>query len=111
MTGTTQPIAVFLHHMLDLTPAPAGFGAEWTTYSLAVQTGGLRPERGLFWHPAPGTTNEQDVWVHYGFTGTGRWISPAKDRWAVLLTNKLYYTRDRQQLTEVRNTFRELAFA
>ncbi len=39
------------------------------------------------------------------------WISPAQDRWAVLLTNKLYYTRDRQPLTDVRNAFRELAFA
>ncbi|MGH1551251.1 hypothetical protein ACRAWF_00540 [Streptomyces sp. L7] len=31
-------------------------------------------------------------------------------RWAALLTNKLYYTRDRQPLTEIRNAFRELTF-
>lgn len=105
-------LAVFLRYMLAPTTAPAeaGFGAEWSAYSLTVQTGGLQPERGLFWHPAPGTTDEQDVWVHYGFTGTGMWISPAEDRWAVLLTNKLYYTRDRQPLTDIRNKFRELAF-
>ncbi|WP_406132831.1 serine hydrolase domain-containing protein [Streptomyces zaomyceticus] len=105
-------LAAFLRYMLDHTTAPteAGFGAEWSAHSLTVQTGGLQPERGLFWHPAPGTTDEQDVWVHYGFTGTGMWISPTQDRWAVLLTNKLYYTRDRQPLTEVRNAFRELAF-
>ncbi|UKY47809.1 serine hydrolase domain-containing protein [Streptomyces inhibens] len=103
----------FLRYMLDASTAPteAGFGPEWTSYSLTVQTNGLEPARGLFWHPAPGTSDEQDVWVHYGFTGTGMWISPATDRWAVLLTNKLYYTRDRQPLTDVRNTFRELAFA
>ncbi|MER7699117.1 serine hydrolase domain-containing protein [Streptomyces sp. NPDC096095] len=106
-------LAVFLRYMLAPTtaPAPAGFGAEWSAHSLTVQTGGLQPERGLFWHPAPGTTDEHDVWVHYGFTGTGMWISPARDRWAVLLTNKLYYTRDRQPLTDVRNTFRQEAFA
>lgn len=105
-------LVVFLRYMLDHTTAPAeaGFGAEWSAYSLTVHTGGLQPERGLFWHPAPGTTDEQDVWVHYGFTGTGMWISPTQDRWAVLLTNKLYYTRDRQPLTDVRNVFRELAF-
>lgn len=76
-------LAVFLRYMLDHTTAPteAGFGAEWSAHSLTVQTGGLQPERGLFWH-----------------------------RWAVLLTNKLYYTRDRQPLTDVRNAFRELAF-
>ncbi|MFF6790773.1 serine hydrolase domain-containing protein [Streptomyces filamentosus] len=106
-------LAVFLRYMLDHTAAPtgAGFGAEWSACSLTVQTGGLQPERGLFWHPAPGTTAEQDAWVHYGFTGTGMWISPTQDRWAVLLTNKLYYTRDRQPLTDVRNAFREAAFA
>ncbi|MGW3984784.1 serine hydrolase domain-containing protein [Streptomyces mirabilis] len=106
-------LAVFLRHMLDASTASAdvAFGAEWTAYSLTLQTNGLEPARGLFWHPAPGTTDEQDVWVHYGFTGTGMWISPDQDRWAVLLTNKLYYTRDRQPLTDVRNTFRQLAFS
>ncbi|MFF0115976.1 serine hydrolase domain-containing protein [Streptomyces prasinus] len=105
-------LAALLRYMLDASTsrARAGFGTEWTACSLTVQTGELQPTRGLFWHPAPGTTAEQDVWVHYGFTGTGMWISPAKDRWAVLLTNKLYYTRDRGPLTDVRNAFRELAF-
>jgi CubicO group peptidase (beta-lactamase class C family) len=106
-------LAVFLRYMLDTSTAPAraGFGAQWTARSLTVQTGGLEPARGLFWHPAPGTADEQDVWVHYGFTGTGMWISPQQHRWAVLLTNKLYYTRDRQPLTDVRNTFRQLVFS
>ncbi|GAA1333262.1 hypothetical protein GCM10009647_074290 [Streptomyces sanglieri] len=107
-------LAAFLRYMLApaTPPAQAGFGAEWTSHSLTVQTGGLHPERGLFWHPAPNyTAAEQDVWVHYGFTGTGMWVSPTASRWAVLLTNKLYYTRDRQPLTDIRNTFRQLAFA
>ncbi|MEU8543063.1 serine hydrolase domain-containing protein [Streptomyces sp. NPDC048717] len=105
-------LAVFLRYMLEPATAAveAGFGAEWTSYSLTVQTGDLEPARGLFWHPAPGTTDEQDVWVHYGFTGTGMWISPTADRWAVLLTNKLYYTRDRQPLAAIRDTFRNLSF-
>ncbi|MEV5437792.1 serine hydrolase domain-containing protein [Streptomyces sp. NPDC052682] len=105
-------LATFLQYMLAPAASQlrADFGIEWINKSLAIETGQLQPARGLFWHPAPGTTIEEDVWVHYGFTGTGMWISPTKDRWAVLLTNKLYYTRDRGPLTEVRNTFRELAF-
>lgn len=91
-------------------PGEAGFGAEWSAHSLATQTDGLQPECGLFWHPAFDTTDKQDVWAHYGFTGTGMWIFPAQDRWAVLPTNKLYYTRDRQPLTDVRNAFRQEAF-
>ncbi|MEU9290517.1 serine hydrolase domain-containing protein [Streptomyces sp. NPDC048275] len=105
-------LAVFLRYMLDTSTSlgRAGFGPEWTRQSLTVQTGTLEPVRGLFWHPAPGTHPDEDIWVHYGFTGTGMWISPHQGRWAVLLTNKLYYTRDRQPLTEIRNAFRGLAF-
>nr|WSW67923.1 beta-lactamase family protein [Streptomyces sp. NBC_00995] len=105
-------LCAFLRYMLDLTNAPsrAGFGPSWTAESLTIQTGELQPTRGLFWHPAPGTAPAGDVWVHYGFTGTGMWISPGQRRWALLLTNRLYYTRDRQPLADVRNAFRGLAF-
>ncbi|MFZ4155575.1 serine hydrolase domain-containing protein [Streptomyces pseudogriseolus] len=105
-------LAALLRYMLGTSTAPEwpGFGPAWTATSLTVQTGTLTPARGLFWHPAPGTGPADDVWVHYGFTGTGMWISPRQGRWAVLLTNKLYYTRDRRPLTDVRNAFRSLAF-
>ncbi|MER7044652.1 serine hydrolase domain-containing protein [Streptomyces jumonjinensis] len=109
---TLDDLAGFLLHMLapSASPGQSGFGPAWTSESLSTQTGPLQPVRGLFWHPAPGTAPADDIWVHYGFTGTGMWISPRQDRWAVLLTNKLYYTRDRQPLTEIRNAFRGLAF-
>lgn len=105
-------IGAFLRYMLNPsnTPSRAGFGPAWTGESLTIQTGELQPVRGLFWHPAPGTAPAQAVWVHYGFTGTAMWISPRQQRWAVLLTNKLYYTRDRQPLTDIRNAFRWLTF-
>ncbi|MFJ9158104.1 serine hydrolase domain-containing protein [Streptomyces griseoviridis] len=105
-------LAVFLRYLLDTSTSlgRAGFGPDWIRQSLTVQTGTLEPVRGLFWHPAPGTHPADDIWVHYGFTGTAMWISPEQGRWAVLLTNKLYYTRERQPLTDVRNTFRGLAF-
>ncbi|MGW0882848.1 serine hydrolase domain-containing protein [Streptomyces sp. NPDC002671] len=105
-------LVAFLRYMLDTSTSrtSAGFGDEWTRHSLTLQTGNLQPIRGLFWHPSPDTSPEQDVWVHYGFTGTGMWISPTQGRWAVLLTNKLYYTRDRGPLTGIRNTFRAIGF-
>lgn len=108
--STAADLGNFATHLL----APANdtqFGAKWTSESLRIQTGDLEPARGLFWHPAPGTTPDDDVWVHYGFTGTGLWVSPKHDRWATLLTNKLYYTRDREPIAEVRNAFRTLAFS
>ncbi|OIJ91359.1 serine hydrolase [Streptomyces sp. MUSC 14] len=106
-------LAAFLRYLLDPDQSPErpGFGPAWIKASLQIHTGQLTPLRGLFWHPAPETTPAQDCWVHYGFTGTGMWVAPADDRWAVLLTNKLYYTRDRQPLTDVRNAFRGIVFA
>jgi len=105
-------LGTFLRHLLDpATVAGVGFGAGWTEESLAVHTGSLQPARGLFWYPAPGTEPAEQIWVHYGFTGTGMWLSPKLGTWAVLLTNKVYFTRDREPLTGIRNRFRELVFS
>ncbi|WP_318211492.1 MULTISPECIES: serine hydrolase domain-containing protein [unclassified Streptomyces] len=105
---TTGDVGRFLRHLLA--PVPGAFSAEWTAGSLRVRTGELAPPRGLFWHPAPGTEPADDVWSHFGFTGTGMWVSPARDRWAVLLTNRLHLTRDPGPLARVREVFRTLAF-
>ncbi|MFE2145446.1 serine hydrolase domain-containing protein [Streptomyces sp. NPDC059456] len=102
-------LALFLRHMLA--PAQAAFGPTWIKESLRIQTGDLTPARGLFWHPAPGTDPTEGIWVHYGFTGTGMWVSRARNCWAVLLTNKIYFTRDRGPLTEIRNRFRATLLA
>jgi CubicO group peptidase (beta-lactamase class C family) len=108
--STATDLATFARHMLR--PTRAAFGPTWIANSLRTHTGDLTPARGLFWHPAPGTAAEaDDIWVHYGFTGTAMWISPTRQTWAVLLTNKLFYTRDRAALTDVRNAFRSEAFA
>ncbi|MBY8864186.1 serine hydrolase domain-containing protein [Streptomyces sennicomposti] len=107
--STLADLNRFLQHMLA--PTQAAFGSAWIADSLRIRTGELTPVRGLFWHPAPGTELREDVWVHYGFTGTAMWISPKQQRWAVLLTNKLYFTRDREPLTGVRNTFRAAALS
>lgn len=84
--------------------------ADWVRASLAVQTGSLTPSRGLFWHPAAGTGPQDDVWCHLGFTGTAVWLSPRRGRYAVLLTNKLYYTRDSAKVNQMRGDFMRCAF-
>jgi CubicO group peptidase (beta-lactamase class C family) len=107
-------LAAFLGYMLEPTHAAehVGFAEKWVKESLQIHTGALTPARGLFWHPAPDTEPDRDdVWVHYGFTGTALWISPRFRRWAMLLTNKLHYTRDREPLTRVRNEFRSVVFS
>jgi CubicO group peptidase (beta-lactamase class C family) len=86
------------------------FDPGWLRASLTVRTGGMQPSRGLFWHPAAGTLPEDDVWCHQGFTGTALWLSPRRGRYAVLLTNKLYYTRDSTQVNALRGDFMRCAF-
>ncbi|WP_433259364.1 serine hydrolase domain-containing protein (plasmid) [Streptosporangium sp. CA-135522] len=110
--SVVEDLALFHRHLLarDLETGRAGFGPAWVIESLQVHTGNLTPARGLFWHPAPGITPQEDIYVHYGFTGTGMWVSPKQGRWAVLLTNKLYYGRDRKPLMSIRKAFRALAF-
>ncbi|MFC5835556.1 serine hydrolase domain-containing protein [Nonomuraea insulae] len=109
--SSLEDLAIFLRHLLEPSTLAPEFSAAWTRESLQIHTRDLEPARGLFWHPAPGTSARDDIYVHYGFTGTGMWVSPEQRRWAILLTNKLYYGRDRQPLTEIRNAFRALAFA
>ena len=98
----------FLRAMLI--PHGAVFDADWVRESLTVQTGSLTPSRGLFWHPAAGTGPQDDVWCHLGFTGTAMWLSPRRGRYAVLLTNKLYYTRAFDRINDIRRDFMRCAF-
>ncbi|MGV9386142.1 serine hydrolase domain-containing protein [Nonomuraea sp. NPDC003707] len=106
-----EDLAAFLRNLLPPGPDPGrvGFGIAWVAESLRIHTGDLTPARGLLWLPAPGTHPHDDVHVHYGFTGTAMWLSPKQTRWAVLLTNKLYFSRDRP-LMAIRNVFRALVF-
>jgi CubicO group peptidase (beta-lactamase class C family) len=39
---------------------------------------------------------------HTGFTGTSLWIDPERDRYVVLLTNRVHPSRDNPRLTALR---------
>jgi CubicO group peptidase (beta-lactamase class C family) len=110
MFSTLADTGTFLRYVLGPGTAPC-FSSAWVTESLQVHTGTLEPARGLFWHPAPGTSPDDGIYAHYGFTGTAMWISRAQRRWAALLTNKLYYSRDRDPINTIRDQYRKLIFA
>ncbi|WP_369184649.1 serine hydrolase domain-containing protein [Streptomyces sp. Y1] len=107
--STARDLARFLTALLD-PPPELPWGEPWIAASLREQTGGLAPARGLSWLFAPGTTTAEGTFVHYGFTGTGIWISRRLGRWALLLTNKVHYDRGVQPLTDLRNAFRRAVF-
>ncbi|MER7701702.1 serine hydrolase domain-containing protein [Kitasatospora sp. NPDC097605] len=109
--STARDLERFLTALL----APPGaaalpWGEPWITESLRVHTGGLAPARGLSWLCAAGTDPAEGTFVHYGFTGTGVWVSRRRGRWALLLTNKVHYDRGFQPLTALRNAFRRAVF-
>ena len=107
--STAADLSLFLRYLLRPDDR-AGFGPAWVSESLRVHTGELSPSRGLFWFPAPGTEVADDVWMHLGFTGTGMWISPKRQRWAVLLTNRVVYSREKLPIKAVRDAFRAVVF-
>lgn len=107
-------LAIFMRQLLGMLDADDGaegrFGADWLRASLKVQTGALVPARGLFWHPAAGTEPEDDVWCHHGFTGTSLFICPTQGRYGVLLTNKVYFTRETEAINGLRRAFLRAVF-
>ncbi|MGV9263109.1 serine hydrolase domain-containing protein [Kitasatospora sp. NPDC003701] len=107
--STARDLERFLTALLD-PPAALPWAGPWTAESLREQTGGLAPARGLSWLCAPGTDPAEGTFVHYGFTGTGIWVSRRLGRWALLLTNKVHYGREIQPLTDLRNAFRRAVF-
>ncbi|MDH6710015.1 CubicO group peptidase (beta-lactamase class C family) [Kitasatospora sp. MAA19] len=107
--STARDLARFLTALLA-PPPRLPWGEDWIAESLREQTGGLTPARGLSWQHAPGTDPAEGAFVHYGFTGTGIWISRRLGRWALLLTNKVHYDRAVQPLTDLRNAYRRAVF-
>ncbi|GAA2835436.1 serine hydrolase domain-containing protein [Kitasatospora sp. CM 4170] len=107
--STARDLERFLTALLD-PPGALDWAGPWTAESLCEQTGGLTPARGLSWLCAPGTDPAGGTFVHYGFTGTGIWLSRRLGRWALLLTNKVHYGRELQPLTDLRNAFRRAVF-
>ncbi|MFB7905890.1 serine hydrolase domain-containing protein [Kitasatospora sp. NPDC056076] len=107
--STARDLACFLTAVLA-PPPELPWGARWITASLREQTGGLAPARGLSWLVAAGTDPAEGTFVHYGFTGTGCWVSRRQGRWALLLTNKVHHDRNTQPLTDLRNAFRRAVF-
>ncbi|MGW2375270.1 serine hydrolase domain-containing protein [Kitasatospora sp. NPDC001683] len=107
--STARDLARFLTALLA-PPPQLPWGEPWITASLREQTGGLTPARGLSWLYAPGTEPAEGTFVHYGFTGTGIWVSRRLGRWALLLTNQVHHSRVTQSLTDLRNAFRRAVF-
>ena len=54
-----------------------------------------------------GTRLSPQAFGHVGFTGTSLWIDPARDRYFVLLTNRVYGGRTLDDMRTVRRAFHD----
>lgn len=78
-------------------------------------TKGMNLARGLGWQcrderNSPfGDLFSAEAYGHTGFTGTGIWMDPQYDLYAVLLTNRVHPTREGNGIARVRHIFNNLA--
>jgi len=78
-------------------------------------TKGLNLARGLGWQcKDPSASPAGDLFSdtsygHTGFTGTSLWLDPVRDLYAVLLTNRVHPTRDKEGIVHIRHVFHNLA--
>jgi len=61
-------------------------------------------QRRLGWAGAAGKYNSEHGYGHTGFTGTSIWLDPEKELFVVLLTNRVYPTRENDKIEQVRGT-------
>jgi CubicO group peptidase (beta-lactamase class C family) len=78
-------------------------------------TSGCQENRGLGWSVkntldlTAGEYFSDNSFGHTGFTGTSIWIDPVNHCYAILLTNRVYYSRDITEIRHVRQVFHNLA--
>ena len=78
----------------------------------ATRTEVAGSSRALAWDTAlptssSGTRMTPAALGHTGFTGTSLWIDPARDVYAVLLTNRVHPTRANEKLLPLRGRFHD----
>lgn len=105
------------------TPTPRGVvelhmpGGFVDSATVAMFTAGQDPSlssRALGWDTpsqgsSAGTRMSPRAFGHTGFTGTSIWMDPAQDLFVMLLTNRVYPTRNNDLIREVRPRVADLA--
>ncbi|MBL7979038.1 MAG: serine hydrolase [Bacteroidetes Order II. Incertae sedis bacterium] len=116
--STANDLAIFAHMMLN----EGSYGGqqylkpETIRLFTKVQQPGFST-RALGWDTKPrsGYTTAGTKWGprsygHTGFTGTSIWIDPDAKLFAILLTNRVYPTRENQKIREVRPKYADMVW-
>lgn len=115
--GTAEAVGVMARHLLQVLKGRAGLVSTPTASRFLTRRMGIPgSSRALAWDTmlptsscgrlmSPGSAG------HTGFTGTSLWLDPERDRYAVLLTNRVHPTRLRDGIQAVRIAFHEAVWA
>ena len=108
--STTEDLAKFAHMLLEegRVDGKPFISPETLRLFTTVQDPGLST-RALGWdtkspegYSSAGEGSGPSSFGHTGFTGTSFWVDPDTDLFIILLTNRVYPTRDNRRIVEIR---------
>lgn len=114
--GTAPDLARLCTVLLRMGALENGYFLKPDTvqYMTAHHTKGLKLARSLGWQIKDGTNSpagdlfSEDSYGHTGFTGTSVWMDPVRDRFVVLLTNRVHPSRANDAMVRIRPLFHNL---
>lgn len=110
--GTADAVGRFARLVMETLHAPTVLGTPELMRTFAQRSSVPGSSRGLGWDTALPTSScghhaSASAIGHTGFTGTSLWIDWERDRYAVLLTNRVHPTRANQKLVALRPAFHD----
>lgn len=112
--GTAADVGTFARLALRTFSEETALGSPALMAAFAARSRVPGSSRALGWDTmlptsSCGTRMSAGAIGHTGFTGTSLWIDPARDRYFVLLTNRVHPTRENKQIRDVRRAFHDAA--
>jgi len=110
--GTADAVGRFARLVLETFHAPTALGTPDLMRTFAQRSAVPDSSRALGWDTALPSSScgryaSASAIGHTGFTGTSLWIDWERDRYAVLLTNRVHPTRANQKLIALRRVFHD----
>ncbi|MGE0393865.1 MAG: serine hydrolase domain-containing protein [Vicinamibacterales bacterium] len=115
--GTVEAVGVIARHLLQVLQGRSGLVSRATTAHFFTRRAGIPgSSRALGWDTmlptsSCGTRMSASAVGHTGFTGTSLWIDPPRNRYAVLLTNRVHPDRRHEGIQAVRVAFHDALWA
>lgn len=115
--GTVEPVGVIARHLLQILRGRSGIVSRDTVAHFFTRRDAIPgSSRALGWDTmlptsSCGTRMSATAVGHTGFTGTSLWIDPGRNRYAVLLTNRVHPDRGREGIQAMRVALHDALWA